>query len=488
MKFNHKYSKVKENGINWAEILLLIYFSLASSCKKLVEVQAPINSLSSADVYSNDATAIAAVTSIYSTISYNGPYSSSLDGMSGLAELSADELTLYSGVTGTAFNLYYKNALTNNGQTDFWTGIYPLIYIANSALQGLNGNSSLTPAVQQQLIGEAKFCRAFCYFYLVNLYGDVPLVLTTNYTINATLPRAPSAEIWNQIIEDLHDAEGILSPNYLDGTLSNSTSDRVRPTKWAAIALLARSYLYTGNSSGADSAASVLIANAQFSLNSPDSVFLMNSNEAIWQLQPVTPGGFDTQDALDFILPSTGPDYYQHIAYLNGSLVNTFDSGDLRKADWIDSVIVGGTTYYYPFKYQNAVEGNPITEYTMVFRLGEQYLIRAEAEAYGAGNSITGAIADLNTIRSRAGLTSYGGAQSQESVLSAISRERRVELFTEWGHRWLDLKRTGMVDSVMGAGGACAAKGGSWNTNWQWYPVPLSELQSDPNLIQNSGY
>jgi hypothetical protein len=150
-------------------------------------------------------------------------------------------------------------------------------------------------------------------------------------------------------------------------------------------------------------------------------------------------------------------------------------------------VIAGGVTYYYPFKYKIDSLGAPVSEYEMVLRLGEQYLIRAEAEANGTGGT-GAAISDLNVIRNRAGLPNYSGASDPTSVSNAIYHERQVELFTEWGHRWLDLKRTGMVDTVMGTGGACAAKGGTWNTNWQWYPISLYELQHDPNLQQNSGY
>jgi hypothetical protein len=64
-----------------------------------------------------------------------------------------------------------------------------------------------------------------------------------------------------------------------------------------------------------------------------------------------------------------------------------------------------------------------------------------------------------------------------------------VELFTEGGHRWFDLKRTGAIDAVMGApGNVCQQKGGHWDTNWQLYPIPLTELQAEPALVQNKGY
>jgi hypothetical protein len=121
--------------------------------------------------------------------------------------------------------------------------------------------------------------------------------------------------------------------------------------------------------------------------------------------------------------------------------------------------------------------------------LAEQYLIRAEAEANGAPGGVSQAVIDLNTIRKRAGLGGYIGSQVTDSVLTAIYHERQVELFTEWGNRWFDLKRTGLVNAVMGSpGNVCQQKGGNWNPDWQLYPIALSELQADPNLKQNSGY
>jgi hypothetical protein len=467
---------------------LIVFFLM--SCKKLVQVSAPNTSITSANVYSTDASAIAAVTGIYATIGSGNTFSSQILGLSGLAGLSADELTLYSGAATPPLSLYYTNNLNNNMQLDFWTQLYSDVYLANAAITGLSSATTLTPAIRQELLGEAEFDRAFCYFYLVNLYGDVPLVLTTNYTTNATLARTPQASVWNQIIEDLHNAAAILSPNYLDGTLTVSMNERVRPIKWAAVALLARAYLYLNNWAGADSAASAVIGNSQlYSLNSLDSVFLINSNEAIWQIQPLF-AGYDTWDAYAFILTSSGPNNNYNLAYLNDSLVTSFEPNDQRRADWVDSVTVDSITYYYPYKYQNNLLNPPqITEYNMMLRLAEQYLIRAEAEAYGAGSGISAAIADLDTIRSRAGLTGYAGPQDQSDLLNAIYHERRVELFTELGHRWLDLKRTKTVDAVMGGPtGACANKGGSWSTNDQWYPIPIYDLQYDPNLVQNSGY
>ena len=98
---------------------------------------------------------------------------------------------------------------------------------------------------------------------------------------------------------------------------------------------------------------------------------------------------------------------------------------------------------------------------------------------------MTAAAADLNVIRQRAGLTNTT-ATGQQAILNAILHERQVEFFTEWGHRWFDLKRTGNVNAVMSV--VTPQKGGIWNANWALYPIPISEITLNPNLKQNPGY
>jgi len=408
--------------------------------------------------------------------------------MSLLPGMSADEFTLYGGSTDLAQIGYYQDDLneTNIADQNFWDFIYPDIYIANAAIEGLTNNKALTPQVDQQLLGEAKFMRAFYYFYLVNLYGDVPLVTGTDYKANLLLPRAAQAAVYQQIVADLKDAQSLLSDQYLDATLLTPTPARVRPTKWAATAMLARTYLYLKDWPDAEAEASLIISNnSTYSLSPLNSVFLENSSEAIWQLQPVI-FGENTVEGSTFILPPSGPNYANTV-YLSPSLLNSFEPGDQRYKNWVSSVTdtLGNVpvTYYFPFKYKINAINVPVTEYSMVLRLAEQYLIRAEARAE-QGN-IPGASADLNVIRSRAGLPNTTAA-SESALLTAVLHERQVELFSEWGHRWLDLKRTGQVDAVMTI--VAPEKGGAWKTTKQLYPLPLNDLLHDPSLIQNPGY
>ncbi len=478
------------NGSRALFILGPLFVTLfIQGCKKFIQTPPPITSTNAANVYTTDGDAAAVLTGIYTNLSNGGAGSPELISMSEFLGLSADEFSLSNGTSNKSYLDYYHNVSDNNNAnvtSDFWSNAYQIIYVSNAAIAGLTNNSSLTPAVDKQLLGEAKFMRAFCYFYLVNLYGDVPLATTTSATVNARLSRVPMAQVYQQIVADLKDAQTSLSDQYLDGTILNPTSERTRPTKWAAAALLARVYLYTKDWQNAQTEASLVISNnGSYSLSPLNGAFLANSSEAIWQLQPVAYGA-NTIDAMAFILPSSGVGPNNPIS-LSNSLINNFESNDQRLSNWVGSVVDStGTvpvTEYYANKYKVNTFGAPVTEYEMVLRLGEQYLIRAEAKA--ESGDLPGASADLNMIRNRAGLPNTTAA-TQSTLLTAIQNERRVELFSEWGHRWLDLKRTGTVDAVMSV--ATPIKGGAWITSHQLYPIANYELVNDPNLTQNPGY
>jgi hypothetical protein len=213
-----------------------------------------------------------------------------------------------------------------------------------------------------------------------------------------------------------------------------------------------------------------------------DEAFLKSSNEAIWQLQPVN-AGWNTEDARLFIIPRTGPNS-SNTVYLSNHLLNSFEAGDNRRQSWVGSETVNGATYHYPYKYKLSEEFFPVEEYLVVLRLAEQYLIRAEARA--RQGDLPRAAADLNMIRERAGLPLITPG-TQAALLTAILHERQVELFTEWGHRWMDLKRTNTIDAVMSRVTPEKAEN-AWNPTQKLYPIPLDDIRRNPNLTQNPGY
>lgn len=175
---------------------------------------------------------------------------------------------------------------------------------------------------------------------------------------------------------------------------------------------------------------------------------------------------------------------------LSPQLLAAFEATDQRKTSWIgkftDATVTPKIDYYYPYKYQVASSAT-ITEYSTVLRLSEQYLIRAEARALQ--DNLSGAIDDIDVIRKRAGLLLIKNTNptiSKPDLLSAILKERQTELFCEYGHRWLDLKRTGKVDEVMKI--VTPIKLGAWDTNFQLFPIPQKDRDNDNQLTQNLGY
>jgi len=283
------------------------------------------------------------------------------------------------------------------------------------------------------------------------------------------LPRSSINDVYKQIIEDLEIAKDLLLDTY-------PSPERVRPNKFAVLALLAKVYLYRSEWAKAEALATQIINSTVYSLEPLDKVFLKASKEAIWQLMPVNTTFNNTWEG-NIILP--GNTYV-----VTDTLYRSFETGDNRKTTWLKdrptTPPLPGSKYY-PWKYRTKGASSK-NEYYVVFRLGEQYLIRAEARAHL--NKVSEAVADLNMIRNRAGLSNTAAA-SQDALYPAIAQERKVELFAEWGNRWYDLKRTQRADAELGS---LNYKNQFWSRNDTLWPVPNSQILINPNLTQNPGY
>lgn len=456
------------------KIFYTLIFFLASfafiGCNSFVELDAPKTQVVSSNVFSNDAGARAAVSGILSQMMSGSSFASGgTFAITNVAGLSADELNNHSSSAPQV--AVYTNSLTatnNTAVNSNWNDMYSTIYQSNAVIEGAQSSTGLSKSMRTQVTGEAKFLRAFAYFYLINLYGDVPLLTSTDYRVNRLASRAPTSEVYKQIELDLTEAQQQLSADF-----TYSGGEKVEPNKWAATALLARAFLYQKKWSEAESQSNALISGGQFSLAADlNSVFLANSDEAIWQLMPVFPG-YNTTEATIMVI-SSNPTRVS----ATPAVTDVFEPGDNRATSWIATYTSGGKSYKYAYKYKVALRNQPVTEYYTVFRLAEQFLIRAEARAMQ--NNFTGAIADVNAIRVRAGLAPLDPTGlTQAEVLAAIAHERRAELFIEWGHRWFDLKRTGTIDAVLGS-----VKPG-WQSTDALFPIPQTEINADPNLTQN---
>lgn len=466
-----KYLILKSN-IRLALMLVLV---LLSGCKKFVDVGAPENRIGIKESFETEASATSAIL---------GLYAQNLTGGQGLIRFysacmgnSADELKS----TSDAYNVFANNSVPVNSfyiSEYLWYSSYNQIMLCNQAIEGLTASASLRPAVKSSLKGEAKFWRAFTYFYLVNMFGDVPMPLGTNALENSRLSRIPAAQVWAQIITDLKDAEATLAVDY------PGTGFRTRLSKPVAEAFLARVYLYQKDWDNAETYATKVIKGGYVLLNKENiaGVFNNTSEETIFQVANTTG------------LSSFGPLYVSAtgivpVLSMTSDLYDSFENTDLRKNNWARQKAANGQQFIEIYKYKTHIGTG--SEYDIVFRLAEQFLIRAEARTHL--NKLTGAnsaVSDLNEIKTRAGLPEVS-VLSQPAVLLEIEQERRHELFGEFGHRWLDLKRTPSTVAPATSSRAddlfSQMKPG-WKSSAKLYPIPVSQITQNTNLTQNEGY
>jgi hypothetical protein len=469
MKSNMKNVNQKRlNRRSWCKVLSLTLLSLFSSCEKFVEVDLPNSQLIGTKVFNDANTANAAIADFYINLRDEVLVTGSVNGLSVALGYYADELTHYS----VDRDDYFQNSLNplSFSISENWNNCYKLIYEANSVLEGVEQSTALTESDKQSFAGEALFMRAYVHFYLLNLYGSIPYVTSTNYERNSRITKASPESVYTFILADLTLAKAYLKDDYV-------TEERVRPNRSVVSALMARVYLYTQNWEAAKKEASDIIGHSDVysMMEDLDKTFLKNSSSTLWQLMPNAPG-VNTHEAGSFIFV-TGPPTYRAVSTF---LLAAFEEGDLRKTHWLGSVTKGSDTWYYPFKYKQNKNTGTSQEYSILFRLEELYLIRAEAAAHLG--QLAEAKSDLNRIRKRAGLENTI-ATTEAELLQAILRERRVEFFTELGHRWFDLKRTGQADAVLSV-----AKAG-WDTRDILWPLPENDLRLNPGLRpQNAGY
>lgn len=471
--------------------LLALLTGTQTGCNKLVEPSAPGEKIGVDAVYASDKTAASVLTRLLADISFQ---SEGVNGYPFICALSADDLKAAATIDLTTQQTYF-NSLKSD-PTLWWSRQYAQIYTSNDAIEQLTISKGVSERVRNLLLGEAKFVRAFCYFYLVNTYGGVPHVLTTDYTQTMGLGRTEPAKIYAQIVADLKDAKGLLSSEYLGSNMLAATNgDRLRPIKATAAALLARVYLYTGEYAKAEAEASEVIGNSLYNLIDLNAVFKKNSKETIWQL-PVMQVQTQTLDGMKYILRKiyptdpNGPN--ANTPFLASDyLLNAFETGDLRKTKWIGD----SAGYKFINKYKEWDGTKPVVEATMMMRLAEQYLIRAEARI--RQDKIADGITDLNAVRLRARGTNPGDLPdlstglSQPDALLAVEHERQVELFTEWGHRWFDLKRTKRLDAVMNVVTPVKSNNtATWSPFREWFAIPAGEILNSPGLQgqQNLGY
>ncbi|WP_353151604.1 RagB/SusD family nutrient uptake outer membrane protein [Chryseobacterium sp.] len=446
-------------------IIILFFLTLFISCEKLIDVDLPNNQIATKEVFDDLQTANAALAGLYAGVMASSPISgANLDAALGVY---TDEMGEYSNNITPTKELYLNQQIdTNTTVYSIWIDAYKHIYTANSILTGVENSSGILASDKKYLKGEALFIRTLLFFYLNQLYGDIPYPVSTDYNVSQIIKKTSSADALDQMEEDLTQVMSLLSDDY-------RSSERIYPNKMAARLLLAKVYMAKHDWNNAEVLLKEIIQSPFYQIeNDITKVFQKTGKHILWQLKPAN--NKSLRQATSYYFNNTRPNLYA----LNEDLVNSFLNGDLRKQQWIAMVNFNGDTWYRVQKYKNRDNTNT-SEYSIVFRLEEVYLLLAETLAQQ--NKLTDAYPYLNSIRQRAGLPPLNSL-NKEQLLNEILLENKHEFFVEMGHRFLDLKRMGRLNTLV-------AIKPNWKDFHQLWPIPQKEILLNANLKpQNPGY
>jgi starch-binding outer membrane protein, SusD/RagB family len=354
-----------------------------------------------------------------------------------------------------------------------WGSIYNTVYIANFILERLPEVPGVPAAQRNQVMGTAHFLRGYAFFVALYSFGGVPQVITTDIETNRNIPRASESDILDLIIDDYNEALA---------TVPDEPVNAGYVGEMAVRAAFARLHLYLGQWTEAAAFATDVIDSEQYELEAEFSALVNEdfTDEAIFEVgytqadDPGTSGNFGLNNLFvgrREIIPSN-----QVIVALASS-----ESGDRFSSMTFDLTSLSGSDNGWSVaKYGTADADN---NNVVVFRLGEMYLIRAEARTQLDNvTGLTSAQSDINVLRTRAGAPTIPSV-TKSQMLSLIEAERQYELAFE-GHRWYDLVRTGRATQVM------TAFSPNWRSDYELWPIPQREIQNNPALVgnQNPGY
>ena len=468
MKSFTKYNTSVRKAVLYAFSSVLLV--TASGCEKWIDTDFPNNQLATELVFEDEQTAEAALAGLYGAMWNNGLIAGSADGMGCVLGVYADDLStvFVSSNNGIADIANNQQVATNTSVSTVWTNAYSQIYMANSILAGVENSKSLSEATRKRMRGEALFLRSVLYFYLYQIFGEIPYTDTIDYVVNMNLGRMPKDAFLTKLETDISEAVNLLPSAYRN-------VERIYPNQSTATVLLAKMKMLLGKwQEGEVLFKSVLQSSGYVFQGDITKVFQKSGTHIIWQLKPRN-NNDPTKEAALYNF-TTVPTSYM----LNPSLISSFASNDLRRQNYFTAVVSGGQTNYKSTKYKNTASGSNTTEYSIVYRLEDVYL--SLAECLVMQGKVAEAVPHINLTRQRAGLSALAVTVSASVAMEEIKKERRKEFFAEHGTRFFDLKRWGQLGELV-----------SVKPNWQTYhrlwPLPQKEMLVNPNLKpQNDGY
>jgi hypothetical protein len=446
-------------------LYILPILILFTSCKKFLEVE-PELQVDQSEAIINAGTAATAVSGLFNTLASSNYCGSNFPALS---YLSGGDIQWTGSQSDPSEITKHLTSATNGYVQSAWTGIYKTISSANYILAKVPAVTDplFTTATRNQYLGEAYFIRALAYFDLARGWGGVQLILnpTNSPTDNTGIPRSSLTDTYAQVLKDLNAAEPLVP----------TAANKNRVTQKTVWALKARLYLYTKQWALAEQYAAQVIGDLQnYALVTPYSAFFAKNavatNESVFELAYTAS---NTNNHSNWWLPpALGGRREWAPSDVLVALLNNPAVGGNRSA-LIAQTAPPGNLWYGKLYYRTPVGTDP----AYVIRIAELYFIRSEARAQ-QGN-LTGALSDLNAVRSRAGIAP-ATASTLNDILLALEKERQVEFPFE-ADRWFNLVRTDRAQTVLSLP----------DKHLYLFPIPYNETLVDPQLAganANPGY
>ena len=454
--------------------ILTIAISVSSCHDELL--QEPITNKVSSKFYSNEKELEEAVNAAYATLQFKGNFNTAIPAMGEIPGEDAYDATPANdgGVYGQLedYNVIPQNSLIG----DIWKDAYKGIQRCNIVLNRIGAIDYDDEDVKEARIGEMKFLRALYYFYLVRIYGDVPLVIeeVENPQDYFTQPRTLTAEVYEQIKVDLKEAIEILP--------TRNQTNKSRVVKTAAQTLLGKVELTLKNYAEAKTQLLAVVNSNVHDLENINDVFAIGNelnDEIIFAVQYAS--GLNTN--------SEGTDAYRMFnptGRVEGSLTGTKGHGVLKESfynlyaatdarkDLYVGILGSGEAYNNKITPPTTVIDDAGNDW-VILRYADVLLMLAEIE--NEQNNQAQAVLYVNEIRNRANLIDYNGDITKTAVFDEIDKQRRLELVWE-GHRWFDLLRQERAQDVLNI----------TDKNKLLMPIPATQIAASPALKQNLGY
>ncbi len=459
-----------------------------SSCNKEFLNAVPELDLSDATVFNTPARVLSQV---------NGLYSSAKSG-----SLFGGRYLIYNDIRGedwvnrttnsvTGYSTYQGNQDPSDSYlAGFWNVGYGTINRANLFIEGLAANPNVVPAATAaNYRGEAKFIRALTYFALVQYFAK-PFVLDKGASAglplrlkgetssaNNALARSSVAQVYDQILKDLNEAETELPDSY-SSALLNTT----RAHKNSAIALKTRVLLAKNDFAAVITEANKIVSAAAPFKNATRVAFALQADvsnvfkapyttsESIFSFPMDATNAPGTQNQLGYYFNAGNVEYY-----LNTGATGIYSQAQFRATDDRKTKLTVATTAVAKFPSSTKFSGvSPYIDYVPNIRYAEVLLNLAEAEA--EVGSQTRSLALLNAVHQRSDATYDFGTLDKSGLIKAILMERRIEFLAE-GFRANDVLRRGEPLNSFGAGTIIQSSDPRYI-----YGIPLGEIQTNPAI------